>query len=42
MDCYYVAEERMERPHLYNSGTSQPLFWVGPRTARVKVTSSEH
>jgi hypothetical protein len=39
MDCYYVAEERIGRPHLYNPGASQPLFWFGPRTARIKVTS---
>jgi len=42
MDCYYVAEERSERMHLYNPGASQHLFWAGPRTARVKVTSGEN
>jgi hypothetical protein len=42
MDCYYVAEERIERTHLYNPDASQPLFWVGPRTASVKVTGGEH
>jgi len=42
MDCYCVAEERIERTHLYNPGASQPLFWVGPRTVPVEVTSAEH
>lgn len=42
MDCCYVAEERIEWTHLYNPGASQPLFRVGPRTARVKVTNGEH
>jgi hypothetical protein len=42
MDCYYVTEERIEWTHLHNTGASQHLFWVGPRTARVKVASGEH
>jgi len=29
MDCYYVAEERIKRKHLYKPRASQPLFWVG-------------